>query len=1036
MFQAKMWFAVFVFSAALLNAPVALAAKKPEPWHVKEAEIRIPVGVSIEHAWARMPPQVYLADLNPTERKELNFDRKTKSAILRDIRSPEDKANIIARLKERCRRNKQEWKPEFYRLHGNPIMRVRGTATYGLRPEYKWFSFRMHGHTEVHIDGKRAPEVLGRQDGIHPGDHRFPWYKREWAAIVRVPPGGKTLTIKADAEWIKQAGFLTSGPAVARVAVYLPAHDPTSLIPLVYASSGKRVGCRILWAYPGEPMSILFDCSSGEKQYWVYLVNRSKNPPRLNWAPKAGLIFESRYPNRYDPAVKTVDGFLKLWDAADLIAGKEERARIWKNFFPFRPFSGTTPNYRDVLRGSRMALSCYTGFFCVPDTQKYEFHYKAEPGGYFLIDNQLVSQFKFHEAGELSRKGSREGYKRFAVQLEKGLHRMEFLQYGSAGRFSTRLGWGLPGKETDLEPVGNMHHAAAFAVWEPVADAGADAISHREGKLHASFTWSRIRDHFHRHQWWGKYPGRDIILLSFTARLPKKPGGAIFRWQFDDGHTAEGERVEHYFLSPGTRKVELRVLDRGDGKVIASVSGKVHAHVNWAWPQDGERNEVRNVIAQRAKEFASVTPIEEVVSLYYWASLNHWPGLRNTIGAALAQRTDDVIKAYPYTRLREMAQSLGSPREARYDAAEKFLKAAMDRAPAGGRHWRSAALALTEILVAARGKPDRGLALLERLNKTKPTVDMTGPWQTADAKRWHTLSVTDNIAGVPGGLSWSNTALPLEVKAKEGRGIWLARDIHLPASRKGKELVLDLGEMPGSGVIWFNGKRVGRPWQWPDGNIVIPAAVQRAGGKNRFEVLFQPTDPPGYFAKRGAPTLKVTGPPREQAAAEVATKRFTADALLGMGKNEQAKQILLNLKPRAWPIPEKTQLKLTSDLRRTDSLGPLTDTDAAAALDTVNSWLRRHPLLRMDPEFMAAKIEAYVEMGDYDRAFTLAGQMRRVDMNEHQLRQLMLVQVKSRIKAGQMEAARKVYGELKKLAPYSTATVEAREAIKESVLKD
>jgi len=1169
------------FNATSNDRGLRIVNCMPLPWHVKEAEIRIPVDVSLENAWGRMPPQAYLADLNPAERKELNFDPKTKSAVLRDVRSKEDKERIVAELKERCRKNNQEYKPEFYRLHGNPIMRVKGSATYTLQGEYKWFSFRSRGHAEVHVDGKKVPEVVGWQDGIHPGDHRFPTYKREGATVVRIPPGGKKLTIKVDSEWVKQAGFLTRGPTVARTALYLTGYDSTSLIPLVHDTHGERVGCRILWAHPGEPMSILFDCSSGEKQYLVYLVDRSKKPDRLTWVPKAGLIFESRYPNRYDPAVKTVDGFLELWDAADVIAGKKEMARIWKGFFPFRPPAGTTPNYRDVLRGARMELSSYTGFFHVPDTQKYQFHFKTEPGGYFLIDNQLVSQFKYHEARELEQKGSREGYQRFAVELEKGMHRLEFCQYGSAERFSTRLGWGLPGKETDLEPLGNAHHSAAFSVWEPIADAGAQPINHRQRELHASFTWQRHRDHFHRQQWWGKYPGRDIILLSFAARLPKKPGGAFFRWRFDDGHTAVGESVEHFFLSPGIRTVQLDVLDGPGGKVIASTSSKVHAHVNWAWPQDGEREEIRAMIVRRAEEFASVTPIEEVVSLYYWARQNHWPARRKILGSALAQRADDVIEKYPYTRLLEMAQTLGAPREAHYDAAEKFLRAAMDRAPAGSRHWRAATLALAEILVSARAKPKEGLELVDKLQRTRPTIDLTGNWQMAEAKQWHALTATDGIPGVPEGLNWSNAALPFDVRSKEGRGIWLAKDIDLPASRKGKELVLALGDMPGSGVIWFNGKRVGRPWQWPGGNIVIPAGMQRAGGKNRFAALFQPTDPPGYFAGRPAPTLRASGPPNVRAGAylefpmvfytsksctergvdyayyegkwdklpdfdkmkpvkkgrlktidlsprtrdeffamkftgylkvtsagaftfhlaadngsrlyidskmvidndgnhnmgekkqgeihlaegvhsvtltyyqkdgerglnitlpntflsamEVATRRGTVDALLGMGEEKKARVILMNLNPHAWPIPEKTRLKLTSDLRRTDSLQPLTDADAAAALDTVNTWLHKHPMLRMDPEFMAAKIEAYVEMGDYDRAFTLAGQMRHVDMNEHQLRQLMLVQVKSRIKAGQMEAARKVYGELKKIAPYSTATVEAREAIRDAILNE
>ena len=57
MFQARMWFAAFVFSTALVNAQVARAADKQLPWHVKEAEIRIPVNVSLEKAWQGCRPR-------------------------------------------------------------------------------------------------------------------------------------------------------------------------------------------------------------------------------------------------------------------------------------------------------------------------------------------------------------------------------------------------------------------------------------------------------------------------------------------------------------------------------------------------------------------------------------------------------------------------------------------------------------------------------------------------------------------------------------------------------------------------------------------------------------------------------------------------------------------------------------------------------------------------------------------------------------------------------------------------------------------
>jgi hypothetical protein len=118
----------------------------PIAWHVKDAELRAPVKVNMKDALLRMPPQVYIADLKPLAvTGGLAFDPKTKSAIRRDVRKPEEKAATIAKQKELYKKEGKKWDPKFYyRLHerneGGPILRVSGSATYAIRPEYKYFS--------------------------------------------------------------------------------------------------------------------------------------------------------------------------------------------------------------------------------------------------------------------------------------------------------------------------------------------------------------------------------------------------------------------------------------------------------------------------------------------------------------------------------------------------------------------------------------------------------------------------------------------------------------------------------------------------------------------------------------------------------------------------------------------------------------------------------------------------------------------------------------------------------------------------------
>jgi len=105
------------------------------------------------------------------------------------------------------------------------------------------------------------------------------------------------------------------------------------------------------------------------------------------------------------------------------------------------------------------------------------------------------------------------------------------------------------------------------------------------------------------------------------------------------------------------------------------------------------------------------------------------------------------------------------------------------------------------------------------------------------------------------------------------------------------------------------------------------------------------------------------------------------------------------------------------------------------ALPIIDSWLFSHPMLRLDPEFMVSVIEAYANMGDRNRAFLLAEQMLKEEMNDGQRRNLILTQVKAKLNDDDLEAAGEVYRKLKTLAPQSEELIEARELIKAAVIK-
>ena len=865
-------------SAAPLFQPLSAApepAADPVAWHVPNAELRVPVKVvvknrllrvpvevAVNNALLRMPPQVYIADLNPLEiTGGLAFDPKTKSAIRRDARKPEEKAATIAKEQERYKKAKTKWDPKAYsRLHeseGGPIMRVTGSATYAIKPAYKYFSCwsDLYPQSKIFIDGK--PVLPDRY-------------------VVTIPTGAKTLKIEARDPHLRQAGFITRSPRVTHSTISLPGHDPTRLVPVVHRASGQRVGCRTVWAEAGELMSIMFDSSSGDHEYWVYLVDQLKKPARLDWAPQADLIQEVRQLDRYDPDLETLAGFEKLWgSAATFGRGVSPDRVIYEGTVQFRSQAADGLSFAQLAVSQPVKLKRISGIFQIPATGSYRLLCMNGPGGYVLLDGQLIATFRGAKIARL-----------FEMKIDQGEHRIEFLQYSPMGQ----VGWaGLWWKDPTNKDYNGEYSSGwpafggGYKLWEPRADAVAAPLEYRTTGVRASFRWS------HSAHLWAVSPGHDLNWYRFSAHAPGASTEAVYRWRFDDGRTAEGKEVTKLFLRAGMRKVQLEVQDAPGGKVIARAAGEVSAQLELAdWNNFSIKHDKRAgsplqemIWAFMEEDRLEPLPLDDLVNLYEWSyPLKHWRAswklhdgegvpdfvrvplalrqahdlARRQVGDMLAMRVDELIAAYPYSQLLQIAQSLShtknGPTDTRYAAAEKLLATVLDRAPAGSSHWRASALALADIRLSVRGKAEFASTLLEKFSETEPAVDMSERWQFAEARKYHHLADTDQLAGLTEGLDWSLITRPrhwdrdhmLTIFFKNNRGFWLARDFDLPADWKGNDLVFHAGLPPGAQLehVWMNGQPLGRMWQWQDENIVIPAKLLKKGGKNRITWLLQP----------------------------------------------------------------------------------------------------------------------------------------------------------------------------------------------------
>ena len=682
------------------SKPAAEPAK-PVAWHVSNSELRAPVKVDVKGALLRMPPQVYLADLKPLETTDgLAFDPLSKKAMHIDVRDPKEKAATIAKLKQ------SKLKPEHFlsvaaweayqkksenayggltEKEGGPMLRLKGSVTVALKPEYKFFTWKGRHSAKVFIDGKPVrlennptrywqEGKIGWQDGkidIQEGvevvGHNAQFADHD-SALVAIPSGAKTLQFEVapdhdrPGQSLGQAGFITRYPKVARATICLPGRDASKLVPVVVRANGERVGCRVVWASKSMPMPIMFDSSSGDENYWVYLLDEAKKPAPLDWTPQAEVMEEARQLERYNPGLETLAGFEKLWGSAEIVGrgvpksravaghasrtGRLRASRVMHSFSPSFGKTGSEPvTMHEVVGAQSATLRRISGTFHIPATDTYTFFCLAGPGGYVVLDGHLVASFRDGS----STPGSRSG-RILNLKIDKGQHRIELLQYGPTGH----AGWaGLWWKNPSLKDLNgdkfigykrfgqsNAGTRGNYVVWEPLADTVTAPLEHRAKDSSATFNWYPLA-----HQG-GLYPniGFPKYALNwyrFRAHAPGASADAVYRWRFDDGRTAEGKQIRKLFLRGGIRKVELEVLDAPGGKVIARAAGEVAVHMSlddWAdgnvmntsgqnrltgaWVHDAKQPSFNPLLAQ-IWEFAEEgrleqVPVDDLVNYYEW----------------------------------------------------------------------------------------------------------------------------------------------------------------------------------------------------------------------------------------------------------------------------------------------------------------------------------------------------------------------------------------------------------------------------------
>jgi len=488
------------------------------------------------------------------------------------------------------------------------------------------------------------------------------------AGAVHSAPGGlqtcATIEKTEDSAWPAPDGH---------VLLFPPAGTGGTPGVRVTRETGAPVGHEVLWAAEGEPVSLLFDCSSGDTTYRVYLGgNPSPNP--ATWQARGGVRLETR--PRVDGNAASWDEAIALWHKADRPQGRSLVDRIHQGINPHGP--------------SCDFLARYCGFLDIGQPGRYEFATVSDDASFLLIDGKVVASWP----GRHDNRGGRRAQHSGRVRLDRGRHRIDYynVQYGHG--FSVSAAWLRPGRK-HFETI----PAAAFV---PAARFQAQRMVAANGRAAPYFEWHAL----------GSSKAGDLALVSvrFEAR---QCAGRTCRWIFDDGSEADGRRATHIFCRTALRTVTL--VTSADAEPAVKLSRRVRVHPRWdqrrEWP-DRLFARQKNVILSRD---LSEAPVADLRALFELARrVEDRPLMTKACDAGLPRVADFGREdAELFLRMGLHYQHYGVRR---YEAVIPAFDAAMSLAPQESTVHARAAVHLAGFRIHTRQNPGEGRRLLDAVD--------------------------------------------------------------------------------------------------------------------------------------------------------------------------------------------------------------------------------------------------------------------------------------------------------------------------------
>ncbi len=292
----------------------------------------------------------------------------------------------------------------------------------------------------------------------------------------------------------------------------------------VVTPAGIEVDSKVLFADLGRVCHVLFRLQKVERTYYVYYGNPDAKPLDKRLDVDRGLILTTGPRLRVNCA--SWQDMKTIMESSGGIHGCAPVPNVFLGHNPFGP--------------STFFWTSFKGFINAPASGVYVFSTASSDSSFLFIDGKEVVSWPGRHGAQEGQYGERNG----SIELEAGMHRIEYYHEFTRGRPAAVLGWIPPGGKNPTLVPSDAFPGFQKGTAQPVELRGTPAGA-------ADFIFEPL----------GACEGFGARFYAVRFRNPPGMKQGAFKWDFGDGMSCAEENPVHVYLHEGKYIARLAVSE-------------------------------------------------------------------------------------------------------------------------------------------------------------------------------------------------------------------------------------------------------------------------------------------------------------------------------------------------------------------------------------------------------------------------------------------------------------------------------------------